>query len=70
MEIYRRTLRTSDGEEIIADLSRYVKRLDVAHRGGAALVVLRITEMMMTKDGPQPVQLRGVSAGGGRIPHA
>ena len=70
MEQYRSVFRAPGGEEVLADLTRYIQRLPESHRGPAALVVMRITQMLMTKDGPQPVQLRGLAAGGGRIPHA
>jgi hypothetical protein len=67
-EHYRNVFRGPGGSDVLGDLTRYVQRLPVEHRGAAALVVMRITQMLMTPDGPQPAQLRGV-ARVGRIPH-
>jgi len=69
MEQYRSVFRAPGGEEVLADLARYVQRLTPPERGAAALVLMRITQMLMTKDGPQPAHLRGVTAAVGRIPH-
>lgn len=70
MEQYRSVFRSPGGDEVLADLTRYVQRLPESQRGPAALVVMRITQMLMTKEGPQPARLRGITASGGRIPHA
>jgi hypothetical protein len=68
-EHYRNVFRGPGGTEVLGDLTRYVQRLPAEHRGAAALVVVRITQMLMTEDGPQRLHVRGLPASGGRIAH-
>jgi hypothetical protein len=67
-EQYRTVFRSPGGEDVLADLSRYIQRLPEGQRGPASLVMLRIMHMLHLPDAP--ARVRGVPASGGRIQHA
>jgi hypothetical protein len=67
-EQYRLIFRAPGGDEVLADLVRFIERLpSPEERGGARAVLSRITHMLHVTD-PKP-KVRAVPASGGRIAH-
>jgi hypothetical protein len=68
-DAYRQVFRSPGGDEVIADLARHAKALDVSQQGGAALLLARITHMLHGTERPTPKRRALQTASGGRIAH-
>lgn len=70
-ELYRLVFKSTEGQQVLADLARYVEVMDVSQPGSAGKLIAHITRMINEPDrAPVNGKVRGVArASGGRITH-
>lgn len=69
-ELYRLVFRSPGGQEVLADLARYVEVMDVSQPGSAGKLIAHITRMINEPErAPVNGRPRVARASGGRIIH-